>query len=148
MHQEQRHSLHLTDAMMAILLRRDIELVELLSAFGLLGWGLWLANPWTAVFAGTRAYALMSDVAPEWVWASVYVLFGLVQYLSLLSGRPRLRQSGCMAALAGWTCIAYMVARGNPTSTGIVTYGLLALANLVLLLRLEIHHWFTRRRGR
>lgn len=133
--------------MMAVLLRRDIELVELLSGLGLLLWGLWLANPWTSVFAGTRAYALMSDVAPEWVWGSVYVLVGAAQYGTLLTGHIRLRQSGCMAALAAWAVITYIVGRGNPTSTGIVIYGLLALSNVLLLMRLEMRKWFVRERG-
>jgi hypothetical protein len=145
---QQRQRLGLTDALMEVLLRRDIELVEFLSACGLFLWGAWLANPFTHVFEGTRAYALMSDLAPEWVWGSAYMLVGLGQYITLISGSLWWRQSGSMAALAAWSVITYMVTLGNPGGTDTVIYGLLALANVLLVLRIELRKRFVRGRRR
>jgi hypothetical protein len=53
-----------------------------------------------------------------------------------------------MAALAAWSVITYLVTRGNPGGTGTVIYGLLALANVLLVLRIELRKRFVRGRRR
>lgn len=105
----------------------------------LLGWGIILGPPSTSVFATSPAFAGLDGMAPEWVWAWVCLLIGVVRLLALLINgtfahtfyghwSPHVRGALAFLSCFIWTAISIGVFNSGALTTGIIIYpGLLAL---------------------
>lgn len=114
--------------------------VEGLSATYALMWGMWLANPLLDTFGGSPTYHSMSFFASEIVWGGW--LFGLGAIILYFIARRKLHLIAFPLATlsATWIFIAIMLARANLSSTGLVSYGTLALYSCLALMRYYVNH--------
>ena len=69
---------------MHILFKSDLEATRLMLSWGALFWALMLFWPGNTFDRPT--YTIMGHYAPEWTWASLFLVQGLVMMYSLLCG--------------------------------------------------------------
>ena len=77
--------------------------------------GTWLLLP-INTFASTPSYQLLADIAPEWVWGLLFLIFGITQLTSVSLDQVRMRRIS--SALLALLFIIYIsgVFTSNPYS--------------------------------
>lgn len=122
----------------------DPTFSELLSSSFLLVWSAMLAasavlDGVPATFDSSPSYRHLAEVAAvlplpagwprEWSWSAACLAVGVLQAGgSLLECRATRRQSNFAACLL-WGLVAGLLIKGNPSATGGLVYGLVAVAN-------------------
>lgn len=107
--------------------------LEVFIAGSTLGMGVWLAAPWDSM--DSPAYTVLGYMAPEGLWAWLFLSSGLTHIAWLLvNGRrwwsPMARLASCIFSAfiyASWSAgFAFM----DPTTTAVMSYGCLSLGSL------------------
>lgn len=124
-----------------LVLKRDIEAVELFSATAAMLWGAWVLNPSMQTFAASPTFAGAASRGPEWAWGVLFLALGAAQSAVLILDVIRWRQIVASFAVATWTYLSVLVATSVPESTATVIYPLFALAAAWTVLRLERDSW-------
>ena len=119
------------------MVRYDIELVELMSGFAALAWGLWLLNPATDSFLSTPTFDTMKVLAPEEVWGVVMVIVGFFQVYGVVSHRLSVRKHSSIALSIMWLFITAVFAHSNLASTAVVIYAVFTAFTVWSYLRLS-----------
>ena len=107
--------------------RRRLEVFLALTTFG---FGLFLAVPFDSM-AGL-GYASLRAVAPEWVWAGIFIFNGLSHGLWLLVNgsqwwSPMMRWFAALFSALVYALWAAGFAYINPASTAVYTYSALSI---------------------
>ncbi len=113
-----------------ILRNSDPEFIEIMTGVLGVAWGVQLLNPVATTFDGGIGWRVMQTIAPEEAWGSLYALGGLFQVLAVLALAPRYRWLAAWGSAASWGLVAGMILVANPASTGIVTYGIIAISQI------------------
>jgi hypothetical protein len=121
-----------------ILFRRDFEFAELHSALAMLGWGLWVLNPFWDTFGSSISFRVMAAVAAEVAWGCGMTGLGIAQLVVLLMRSRTGRRVAAGIASITWLCISILLMLGNITSTASVIYPLLACSAGWSYLRLSV----------
>jgi hypothetical protein len=103
--------------------------LEFLSALYLLGWGLWILNPWAESFVSSSIYRQMALLAPEWMWGIVVSAIGLFQMIAICTDNCRLRAAASVISMFTLVSMSLLVLYGNPASTAGVTYMVIAICS-------------------
>ena len=114
----------------------DTEPAELLGVILTTLWGLWLLLP-MQTFHSSVAYNALA-VVPEWLLGSVLLVIGMHAGAALRDGRVSRRREAALSMFGGWFAIAAAFAWGDITNTGVVVYGVVAVAAGWVYLRLGI----------
>lgn len=84
-------------------------------------WGLWLISPFWTVFTQAPLYCTMAGLAPEWVWGSIAVFFGLITTRGALKPSYQNLHWGAWAAFVQWFSISIMYLMADFHNTGGIT---------------------------
>ena len=103
-----------------ILAEHDTEPTELGSSFLKLFLGLLLIVP-VSTFSATPVYGLL-NLMPEWLWALVLIVIGLIHLIALRSGHRQRRRMSAAIGFVIWSCFSLSFLIGNPTNTGWIVY--------------------------
>jgi hypothetical protein len=103
-------------------------------------WGLWLLMPWLN-FTGP-AFAVLASIAPEWEFGIASVVLGAVALIGAISGRPTYLAVSSFLAFMYWFLIGLAFAAASITSTGVLTYMIIAMysAFTYLNVRYNVKH--------
>jgi hypothetical protein len=105
-----------------------------ISGTSALVWGLWVLFP--SVTFNTRSFEVMATVAPEETWGVVYTCVGFAQmYAALAVNSWLLRALASLVTFFCWTFLAVLLAIGNPSTTGVPIYSLMALVSFASFAR-------------
>ena len=122
-----------------LIVRRDVDLVEIASGLLMLGWAAQLLMPWNT-FSTAPGYAAMAAIMPEAAWGLVLGWIGFTQVGAYLLNQWRIRLAASLGACMVWTFLGVLFGYSNPQGTGIVVYPFLALITALVFWRV-----FTRR---
>lgn len=113
-----------------------IRALDLIVSLIAVAWGLWLLVPWWEVFDVSTSYDAFS-VLPENAWGLIAFLVGAAQLASVLSCRRKARRATAMVATGFWCFVVMAFVLGDFRSTATAIYPFIALANMVVFLRLN-----------
>ena len=122
------------DRLFLLIVRRDVDFVEVASGLLMLGWGVQLLMPWSTFQTGI-GYAVLAQIAPEWVWGGLLAWVGFTQVGSYLLQHRRVRLASSLGACMVWTFLSVAFGVGNPHGTGIVIYPFLATVSALVFWR-------------
>lgn len=131
-----------------VLVTYDIELVEVMSGFAALTWGLWLLNPIADTFVSSRTFSTMALIAPEELWGIAMVIVGFLQVYSVVVHKLNLRKQSSIVLSIMWLFITAVFAHANHVNTAVAIYGVFTAfttwSYLRLSQRVEIKSKFNR----
>lgn len=113
-----------------ILKNSDPEFIEIMTGVLGMAWGAQLLNPAATTFDGSIAWNAVEHLAPEEVWGMIYATGGAFQVIAVLALAPRWRWLASWGCAASWGLVAGMIWAANPFSTGVVTYGIIAISQV------------------
>lgn len=121
-----------------LIVRRDVDLIEIASGVLMLGWGLQLLMPWET-FRTAPGYAAMSVLMPETAWGLILGWIGFTQVGAYLLDHWRVRLLSALGACVAWTFLGVLFGYSNPQGTGIIIYPFLALIAALVFWRVLTH---------
>jgi hypothetical protein len=121
-----------------LIVRRDVDLIEIASGVLMLGWGLQLLMPWNT-FTTSASYAAMGAIMPEFAWGAMLAWVGLTQVGAYLLDQWRIRLASTLGSCMAWTFLGVLFGVANPQGTGIVVYPFLALVSALVFWRILTH---------
>jgi hypothetical protein len=89
-------------------------------------WGIWLIIPIHA-FKAAPSYALMAQIAPEWVWGTAFLFFAVGELLAIAHGNFFLWRLFAPGILFCWMFVCFFFVASTPISTGVPIYGSLVI---------------------
>lgn len=119
------------------LITYEIELVEIMSGFAALCWGIWLVNPAFNTFATSTTFDNMAMLAPEWLWGMCMLAIGIAQVESVISHTLKRRKMSSLILSIMWMFITTIFLYSNIASTAGVIYGTFAFFTAWSYLRLS-----------
>lgn len=136
--QEPTMSQRLQERAWQLIVRRDIDLLEI--TFGLLmtGWGIQLLMPWST-FSTSISYRALAQIMPEWAWGALLTWVGITKIGAYLLNHRRVRMAATLGAVMIWTFLSVVFGAANPYGTGIVVYPVLAFVSALIFWRLLTH---------
>ena len=102
-------------------------------------WGLWVAAPWWNAFGSAKAFHIMSQIAPEWVWGSVAIIVGLIMIRGVLQSRWGSLTIGALCGFFQWITVSGFFFWGDWQNTGGVTYLMIAVYCAFIWLNLRVN---------
>ena len=94
------------------------RIVEIILGMAALTWGIWLMLPFS-IFQSSPTFAVMAEIAPEWVWGLLMAGAGLQAIVGIWRNSYTMRRwsLAVMAALwlAAWT--TFLLANWRSTTT-------------------------------
>lgn len=121
-----------------LIVRRDIDLLEITYGLLMVGWGVQLLMPWETFITGA-GYRVLALFAPEWVWGVFLIWVGVTKIGAYLLNHWRVRCIATLGACMIWTFFSVTFGLGNPYGTGIVVYPVLAFTSALIFWRLYTH---------
>jgi hypothetical protein len=118
-----------------ILFHSEGALTEFFLGIISLVWGLWVLSPWWNAFDGQVAFAVMQQIAPEWVWGCVMTIVGVLKVATILSEQPKAKQYVFLVSLFVWSCVAISFVASSPFAVGSPIYILFVFANAFCIWR-------------
>lgn len=122
---------------LTVLTTYEIELVEFMSGFAALMWGLWLLNPALQTFSMSASFSSMAMLASENVWGFGMIMIGAAQIEAIISYDLDRRKHSSLILSTLWIFITAMLAHANVASTGVAIYGTFAAFTTWSYLRLS-----------
>lgn len=116
-----------------LLWNAHIEVVDLFLAWVMFAWGLWVMLPFNTF--RIESFREFAAYFPEPVWGVVYMLAGLAGIIGVLTYNYSIRRIHSVVAIFLWLFICVAFVSSNPATTGVVTYGSFALAQMWLFVR-------------
>jgi hypothetical protein len=110
------------------LMRLSPTSAELVLAGGAIVFGLALLNP-VDLSLRSPAFRQLSEMAPQTVWAGVWLLLGVLQAIGAVYGVGRRQADVSVAALWLFWTVVQLLAMG--LTVGPFTYGWLVVASLI-----------------
>jgi hypothetical protein len=104
---------------------------EYVMAFAAIFWGAWVSDPAFAAFSSSQAYGQMLQIADEYIWGLSYLCLGIIQFALVRFGSFGQRRIGSLLGVWLWLVLVTLLAIGNATTTGIVSYTIFVLVSLV-----------------
>lgn len=101
-------------------------------------WGCWLLAPWLT-FGSSKSFALMAELAPEWVWGGLLIGAGSIQCWGLLRHQRNVRRSGVILGFALWVVVASLLIGANWQAASTITYPWVAINYAWTYWRLRLH---------
>lgn len=120
-----------------VLITYEIELVEIMSGFAALCWGIWLINPLLNTFITSDTFDTMAMIAPEWLWGLSMVTIGFAQVESVISHKLARRKISSLILSVMWMFITTIFLYSNIASTAGIIYGTFAFFTAWSYLRLS-----------
>lgn len=120
----------------ALLLPINPSAVIILGLYTVL-WGLWVLNPWAAVFGHAALYHIMAGLAPEPFWGGLAILCGIITTYGAYARSYHPLIWGSVVAFLHWFTIACLYFIGDPVNTGGITA--LTFAIYAAYIYLNIH---------
>ncbi len=121
-----------------LIVRRDVDLVEIASGILMLGWGVQLLLPWETFRTGV-GYAVLAQLAPETAWGLLMAWCGFTQIGAYLMEQWRVRLAASLGACMAWSFLSMAFGFSNPYGTGIIVYPFLALISALVFWRVLTH---------
>lgn len=81
------------------------------------------------------SFAAMALLAPEWVWALGFALFGVVHMIAVIEDEPFGRAFGSLLGASVWTFAAYQFLAAEARSAGPAFCATVALASALCHIR-------------
>jgi hypothetical protein len=103
------------ERLLAILYLGTPEIAELVSAYTLLLWGLWLACPALHTFR-VGPWHVLANLAPECVWAAAFLVLSVARFAVILSNHPWGRRVCSATAFVFWTLVGGAVFYADESS--------------------------------
>ncbi len=120
-----------------IVWRLPSEPIEFILALEIIGFGLVFSN--TTTFSKSAAFAAMAALAPQETWAGLAGVLGTLLMWGLLLRKPILRRWALLGMWMFWLLVTVQIFVANDyVSTGVTTYGGLAIAAAIAHLRLDL----------
>jgi len=88
-------------------------------------WGLWLINPYIDTFSSGRGFTAMQHIAPEEVWAVLFIFKGIRIWYAFHVGNIKLQRDVLFGAFILWGFATVTIVISNPYGTGSVVYPLI-----------------------
>ncbi len=123
------------ERLLLVLLMGTPEVAMLKSGGGLVLFGGWLFLTGNLFSRYPKFFRSMSDIAPEWGWASFLVLTGLAQIAAVATGSRPLVRNTALAACAVHVFLTVMFWQGDWRAPTIAFLVAGALTNLWIYLR-------------
>jgi hypothetical protein len=98
--------------------------VSYLLAFTAIVWGAQLLDPFDT-FSTSLAFSMMSQIAPEYIWGSLFAGFGFLQLFIIRCDGGHLKPISGYIQLLGvfaWSMVSLFFFIGNPHGTGFIPY--------------------------
>lgn len=128
----------LTERAWLLIVRRDVDLIEIASGVLMLGWGVQLLMPWDTFHTGI-GYMVLSQLMPELAWGVLLSWAGFTQIGAYLLNQWRVRLASSLGACMAWAFLAVAFGVSNPYGTGIIVYPFLALVSALVFWRVLTH---------
>jgi hypothetical protein len=127
----------------------NIAVVFILGAYTFV-WGLWVANPFWAVFEQAKLYSALVQFAPDWLlsigltpeifWGGVAIFCGIVIARGAIKRSYRALVIGASVAFYHWLTISTFYFLGDWQNTGGITALAFAVYASVIYLNLKVNH--------
>lgn len=98
----------------AVLFTKDFEYSELQNGVVMTLWGLWMLVFADNDAAFSQAISIMSGVAPEDLWAAMFVAIGVLKLYGLLWDVLKVRRAASMLAFVYWFYIFLALVTTSP----------------------------------
>lgn len=118
-----------------LIVKREVDLLEVAYGVLMLGWGVQLILPWET-FASAPGYRVLAQVMPEVAWGVLLIWVGVTKIGAYLLDQRRVRMMATIGAMMIWTFLSVAFGWANPYGTGIVVYPTLAFTSAVIFWRL------------
>lgn len=128
----------LTERAWHLIVRRDVDLIEIASDILMLGWGVQLLMPWETFRTGI-GYAVLGQLMSEVAWGVLLTWSGVTQIGAYLLDQWRVRLASALGACMAWAFLSVAFGFSNPYGTGIIVYPFLALVSALVFWRVLTH---------
>lgn len=128
----------LSERIWLLIVRRDIDLLEITYGVMMVGWGIQLLLPWET-FRSSPGYAILAAIMPESYWGFLLTWVGAMKVGAYLLNQWRARLAATLIAVMIWTFLSVAFGFANPYGTGIVIYPTLAFTSAIVFWRLLTH---------
>lgn len=115
----------LSERLYLLIVRRDVDYVEVTSGVLMLGWGIQLLMPWETFRTGI-GYAVLT-----WL--------GFTKIGAYLLDQWRVRLAASLGGCMVWTFLSVAFGVSNPYGTGIIVYPFLTAISALLFWRILTH---------
>lgn len=109
-------------------------------------WGTWVALPWIDTFAVSHHYRVMGQLAPEWAWGVLAIMFGVAMVGGVLKGSTDWVIRGAMAGYFWWTAIMIFNFLAAPSGAIWITDLMVAIYCAFIALNLRVNRNFAFRK--
>lgn len=112
----------------------------LVIGFFCVSWGLFVMAPWWSVTTSADIYAVIGRSLDEGLWGGIAVVAGALMMYGAV--RPSYTSLWIGTAFAGswWTYLSVTLWVSDPTNTGGLTYGFIAVFCALLYLNIRVNH--------
>jgi hypothetical protein len=117
----------------------DVKPIETCIIALSLWWAFILALP-MKTFNTSPSYRIMAHIAPEQVWAGVFMGVTIIMLLGMVYERFYFRMVGLIASAFLWIFLATMFAVGNIATTGTGTYFIVFCLTTYVIYKVGEHH--------
>jgi hypothetical protein len=121
----------------AELMSMSTRSIELFSSVELISLGLLLLLPYQTFAANPASYEALAGIFPEDGWGLILLSLGVVQMTALIHW-PSSRRYVAFIAMTIYALLTAGFFLASPISTGVVTYGVIAISQLWAYVRLTI----------
>lgn len=121
-----------------LIVKRDVDLLELSYGVLMLGWGLQLLMPWDT-FRSSIGYQVLAQIMPEGAWGLLLACVGAIKIGAYLLDLWSWRLGATLGAVMIWTFLAVAFGLANPYGTAVVVYPVLAFTSALVFWRLLTH---------
>jgi hypothetical protein len=111
--------------------------LEYILVFGVILWGVFLANPFINVFSSSVTFGAMSSVADEMIWGFCYILIGFIGLGTVNFGDKCVRKVAMVMNAFAWSTLAIFYFLGNSHSTGFIPYTILAIISILAIYEVD-----------
>jgi hypothetical protein len=119
-----------------LIVRRDVDLVEIYSGLLMLGWGIQLLLPWDT-FTTAQSYQAMAVLFTEESWGVLLGTVGLLQLGAYIFNTIKLRLVASVAACMIWSFIGALFGISNIQGVGWIVYVFLAMVCALVFWRIR-----------
>jgi hypothetical protein len=102
-------------------------------------WGLWIVNPFWAVFAQAPVFSAMMGYASEVVWGCIAIGAGLLIMRGALKPSYRNLQLGALVGCLHWLTIGILFFMGDWMNTGGISAIAFALYSAVVWVNIKVN---------
>lgn len=102
-------------------------------------WGLWIINPFWAVFSTAPLYSAMLALAPEYVWGAIAIGSGLLILRGATKPSYENLRIGSFAGFLHWLTIGIMYLIGDWMNTGGITALTFAIYAAIVWVNIKVN---------